>query len=168
MRRTKDAITWRINQLIEHLRTTVLSFPAIRTWCNEDWDAREQMYSTLVSTWETMPMGHIMRHSTSEWRVSTLCCNPSRYTYLPNTYVHIWSAWAHERNPKCNDSRAIREVSMKTSVFSSYAQKGEYQTFYTSERGEYKLALEMRQPMSAHCTSQNSNQQCPHSSNNEM
>jgi hypothetical protein len=31
-----------------------------------------------------MPIGHIMRHNTSEWRVSTLCCRPSKNTYLPD------------------------------------------------------------------------------------
>lgn len=39
---------------------------------------------TLVIMWEMIPMGHIMRQSTSECRVSILCCRPSRYTYLPH------------------------------------------------------------------------------------
>lgn len=39
---------------------------------------------TLVIKWEMIPMGHIMRQSTSECRVSILCCRPSRYTYLPH------------------------------------------------------------------------------------
>lgn len=39
---------------------------------------------TLVIKCEMIPMGHIMRQSTSECRVSILCCRPSRYTYLPD------------------------------------------------------------------------------------
>ena len=45
-----------------------------------------------------MPIGHIMRHNTSEWRVSTLCCKPSRNTYLPDNQNVSTSTWAHEQN----------------------------------------------------------------------
>jgi len=44
---------------------------------------REKHTIALVTKWEMRPTGHIMRHNTREWRVSTLCCRPSRNTPRP-------------------------------------------------------------------------------------